>query len=669
MFESILYLILIYLYLSFLGAGPYLLLAPTWLRRIHYLPFVVPVLGSSVLSVLAMYVIRFRFHVAALIPITLIAASLLLLTGLLLHRRDVCRIWSELRKMRPRIGQGTITLLMAILVVVALLWPAVRDGSPTVPFRVGPDQMGNVVLAQFFLAGGTINNPNEIDRFRKDIWIPKEAINGMRWSFPAALATYDGLTGSPHTYRVAFPAIALHLMLLGGLVYCLLFYRFGLSPLASLLGGAAVTFNCNMLNAICEGFWAQVFIMPMSVVMLMVLLYLRDTEITKPRSDVWRSVFLLSLLTLPLATAWAEGTQIFLYFWLIMMILDLVFKRKVSKTNLVVVLAAIITLLLAAPVLPMLKRHYINVLHFYLRVSGFPQPQWALPSEILGLSNIYHNFMSWFRPDFSPKLGHRSAGSLVFNLIASGLIVVAFVRHIFVSRSLDKPFWLTAPVFVLVILFTTQLSGRHNFMYMKSYVLFLPFLFTGFYGSPPFSRRFQALYKGAKYAISIGIIVVGLSYVHEYSISSTYVTNDMFELYTYSHRTDLSNVVFITRGPVGLPPKQRWQQFMLDLTICPLFAANILDQWVVLNPDYQEQRFNRHFKNHVYLLLRKSDLPSWPYTEQKTVQRIIWQNHTFVIMDTGRLFQDAFSNESSEPNLKIFWETVQPSPLNPRASL
>ena len=272
MLQSIYYLLFIYLYLSFLGAGLYLLLAPSWLRKPYYLPFAVPVLGSSLLSVLGMYVICLRLHIGALIPVSLTAAGVLLLSGLLAHRREISRTWSELRNIRPRIKHLLVAVPAIICVMLAVLWPAVREGAPTVPFRIGPDQMCNVIEAQFFLSGGTMNSPTEINRFRKDDWIPRLAIEGMRWSFPAALATYNRLLGSPHTYRVGYPAIALHLIFLGGLAYCLLYYRFGLSPPASLLGGAAVTLNCNMLNAICEGFWAQVFTMPMFVIMLLALL-------------------------------------------------------------------------------------------------------------------------------------------------------------------------------------------------------------------------------------------------------------------------------------------------------------------------------------------------------------------------------------------------------------
>jgi hypothetical protein len=289
------------------------------------------------------------------------------------------------------------------------------------------------------------------------------------------------------------------------------------------------------------------------------------------------------------------------------------------------------------------------------------QPQWAMPSEMLGMSNIYHNFMSWFRPEFASKLGHRSAGSLVFNVIASLLIVIAFVRHILTSRSLDKSFWLAAPAFVLAIFLWSyfHMKGEKNYLYMKSYTLFLPFLFTAFYAIPLSSpRRFQHLHKGVRYALSVAIIIVGLSYVHEYSATGTYVTNDMFELYAYSQETDLSNVVFLPKDKVAGESdvdhrRQAWQQRMLETEILPLFPVNMVDQSMP-----PEQNFNKHLQKRVYLILRKSDLPCWPCTAQRNAQRLVWQNHTFVIIDTGRVLRDAFPNGTSEPHLNVFWETI-----------
>jgi hypothetical protein len=344
--------------------------------------------------------------------------------------------------------------------------------------------------------------------------------------------------------------------------------------------------------------------------------------------------------------------------------LDLILFRRLTKSTPMVLASLGITLFCLIPAMPLLGRYYLKLLPYYLKIGGFWQPHWALPSEIVGFSDIYRNFLGWYGPDFVPKLISRTWTVFVFNLSLSIAIVGFFFTQIFRRKGIDRSFWLAAPVFVLLTFLTCFFEGHHNYPYMKSYTLFMPLLFCAFYdgfhhtgmtGSALLSR----LLSCSKYIVILMIVLVGLFHVQEYSRTSSVVNEDMYELQELFRKVDLSNKVFLPRDKLigATSPDQRhqiWQQWLLEMMILPLFPVSKIDEQRL-----QDQNFQPHLSKEVYLILKKQDLPCYPCTAQKNVGHIVWENGTFLIVATGKTLREGFSsNSGGKIDLKVFWSVI-----------
>lgn len=133
------------------GAGPFAVLVPTrWRNGWTALPLLLN-LGMGLIALVAVNVIAANGTIGLVAPVA-IAVSVALLAFKIIVKRSVA-LAAGLALLRDiRIAAPSAALMLAAALVA--LWPSLRLGGDQ-PYRVGVDQLGYAVSAQFLLDGGT----------------------------------------------------------------------------------------------------------------------------------------------------------------------------------------------------------------------------------------------------------------------------------------------------------------------------------------------------------------------------------------------------------------------------------------------------------------------------------------------------------------------------------
>lgn len=653
MLEFIYIIVTIYLFLSFTGVGIYILLTPNFLRNPVIFPFLMPVCGLLQLSIISAYIISFNLHIIYSSYISVFAGIVTISLSFKYKKDLILNGIESLKQLSIKYLLGSIFVVVALMIVLS---PTSEGNFLTTPYRIGIDQVGYTETAQFLFTGGTLKSStaelleqldtkdviaakqNNAKSLKFNTYVDSEfLLKALRWGYSAILANLTYITGQDNVLRVAFIGLIFDYALIFALTFYFLFYLFEYSYFISLVASLALLLNCNLLNVYYEGQSAQIFGMPILFMIQISYLWLRKEEEHLKFFESLRMIFKKEYIQLILFIAFLTAGSLCVYneiifsliiFMLITLFLDMVISRRVRGLS--TLLPGISIALGFFIVLPFSYK-WINFIIPHLKnvkIGGWWQPRWAFPSEILGVFNIYSETVI--------ILVGRTDLELLLNVIATGLILIFAIVYLTKGRDLDKPFWLSAPVFILLIFTKNRyIENIHNYQYMKAYTIFLPVIFAFVFTAITFSLKAESkflrnLIRLIRFVFIFLIMVNGISYINKYTKERGYVTRDMFDLADSKDKLNLNSYVLITH-------KLRMDEFMLT----PLIPMN----WVNLNFAGIFPNVKTHLDKTVAILINKKDVKRGDCIVESYPENIMFENPSFIIIDTKRLLRESYDEK------------------------
>lgn len=369
--------------------------------------------------------------------------------------------------------------LVAAGIALVVFLPGIRGGFSQ-PFRLGIDEVGYAVTADYLFRGGTR------DSLQKEI-VVQTAQPNLEHALNAnitALSFNDSIAAEflLKAHRIGYP------MLLAGVAQAfaldpVLDYQFALLAIPWLaavlalywlfaevlrwprflakLAALALPLNCNLLNVLYEGQHAQIAVLPLLALYFGVLLLHRANS-----PDDWGLVPAAAVASLGIFALYSDAYIALGAAGVVLVFLDAGARDWGAVRRCVTFCVAV------AGGMAVLGPYFLNWIGFMVRHlsnvgsghGGWWQPYWAAPAEIAGYASM-----------FTGPLGHPLErgweNSAVQIILGIGILAVLFLVRGW--RGTAGRFW-CAPVLVTVfVLIQLRLKNFHNYGYFKTYTLLL----------------------------------------------------------------------------------------------------------------------------------------------------------------------------------------------------
>jgi len=291
-------------------------------------------------------------------------------------------------------------------------------------------------------------------------------LKAFRWGYVVLAAWVAERLDLDSVFRINFLFLAFAVAALFSVVVGFSEY-WGCSRPIALIVGFFVSLNCNLLNTVIQGQYAQVMTSATFLLFLWILLMILEGKQERgPRPQLFLAVIFASWMSIYNEMMFTSIVVLGLLGGLLILANR---GRGILSLAQNLVLSFSAGFLLSWPVavewVSFLGRHLKNV-----KVGGWPQPHWALPAEILGISNMYFQHFVTFEVD------RKFVQEFWVFLMSFILVPMAILLLIRMSK-LRRIFTLAAILFVLVVLVKTMfIEEIHSYQYMKAYTFFLPVL-------------------------------------------------------------------------------------------------------------------------------------------------------------------------------------------------
>ncbi len=594
--------------------------------------------------------------------------AFLLLSLILVSKRfaKVKLVWfGELDK--PEVyAIGFLYLLICLI--------ALRFGELTLPYRIGIDPVGYASCARFFFKGGTydsilakiLSNKSGLDLIQSyisnkselnyNLFVASDFIIGsVRWGLSSLFASLALLLGLDSPIPVVYPILALFMGQIFSQVYRFILEVIRVNRSIAIMGSYAVTLNPNILNLLHEGSWGQ-------LVAISALLFgfrysaaalapsaeevlSKNLERIKIKSyDAVLMTFIMSSLLPVYNEGWIVGGFVL---GLGILITSFVYRFSI-KVPIKTGMPFVYSLLFMSPfVYKWLK--VIGLRFTSLTIGGWPQPVWAMPSEILGLSDIYYKVRD--------MVGHQRAPlSFIYSIVLSSFLVGVLLWWLKVSKNKLKYLFVGVFIFIFTIYFKTQhLDKIHSYQYMKAYCFFVPILIIILIDSLSKAGEINVVYhKVLKYLLVVPIIL-GVNSSMGFIGKSLYITTD--ELNLTKAKVDFSEYALFYADQEGGIRLHTWAG-LIDYNY--IFRENVVFKTEDFNKKLAviiDKRYEKRF-----------DLFDKLANSAANKHSTVYYSGTIIIIDTGLKVSDIlpFQTEKERYNetRKILDKMLMASSLN-----
>lgn len=620
----------IYSWGFFAGVGLGYLFMPQFLRTTVSAVTVMPFLGIGLTTIVSILFVYFdRGLQEALIPTFLFSASVNIV-ALIQFKKKREGFYSNSNR-KELIPTAISFILFAIFLTLGH-----RENGMTTTFRVGVDAFGYSGLAHSLHIGQTRSQIGERlkektgevdlgkaikkvdDLLSFDQFISASFLIGaVRWGFSATSATLTFLADFKHTYETHFFILVFSMVALYGVCFGFLKNLLSFSNFYAALGAAAIALNCNLLNTTFEGQWGQTYCLPFFSVIFGCLFNLRNNRLVLSREEMRRNVLAIAFSIAIILPTFGEFILISIFIFGLIFVWDLLFQKTFDlKMHVPVVVGVILGLVF---ILPYSILWILNLPTRFgdVHIAGWPQPFWATPAEILGLTDMYvfseltqfqeRNFLQSFFPG-------------IFTALVVG-IVFALLRK---KKILDAPFWLGIVSFVFLILVKVKFLDKiHSYQYMKAYCATLPLLQMLFFISLTFvTLHFQKKFHLIKYlfvATQLTIILTGLFSINRYHRTSDFIPRSWFDLASYSKNFDFENTLVI---------QARENIINRDMGLSSIIPYN----WVARKGLWDVDQI----KNKRVVIFAEKNIPLYEDLIDRNKDHIIFSTTDFALIDTNQ---------------------------------
>jgi hypothetical protein len=545
-------------------------------------------------------------------------------------------------------SKNSLLILLAGIVVGAVLvlpsmWP-----YPGLPFRIGIDQYGYGITSQYLLDGarletiradlmqetGQDNLSDALVNNNGALNLNLQVSSGfllkvMRVGYPTMVAALCKFFDQPLVYPYLFLMLFWPTFCLVGVLWFFFHRIIGAGYYMALGYTLAVALNCNLLNNACEGQHPQWFTSPY-IGLFFILLYLQREN--SSAAEARNQMPLTAVLGAMVVVLYSDALLALAGVGVSIIIIDVLLRKwNCVAADVKFVLAAILGLILTGPFIfmwiPAIVAQAFKVATGW---PGFWQPHWANPAEIIGWIDIYT------KPGF--RLDPNIYPCHFLGIILSIPLVVINLHYLFGAKKREWAYWIS-PVLIVSGIFTLTyfIHPIHNYSYMKSYtILFFP-ICTMFYVAlekqlAPKQEGRSVLRKtwlGLAFAAIVASIATGVIYLVRYYATAEKLPAGIAELRQLDRKVDFQNVVVITPHRFDLRGSILYTSIGMFI---PFNWLNCQDINFYLVP---------HRDKQILILSMKSEIPPEKIAAVCRDPRIVFQNESFLLFDTGYKLGDS----------------------------
>lgn len=521
--------------------------------------WLVPFIGACVLVALSSLAFEYGRNVLAAPKY---AGILTILCWLIAFARNSRQSWlRDLATLRRVPKSWKELILTPVLLLAVILTPSFLAPGPQTPFHIGSDPIGNAIGAKYLMEGGqlaplrdTIMSATGESDFTNALQHASDLVNfttfvqadslllGRRWGVPFLAAEMTSLTSQNHVFNLLYLLTALLQLGLYFVSFWSLKTLWKVSNLAALSGAAAIVLNCNMLNLSLEGGYAQIFTTP--GFLLVWSLWFIEYRTRSLTTRVQTALLIALTMTYTLIT-YSEFFYVLSALLVGVAAIQVLQLRNVALWERLKIfgLGWVCTGVLAFSYLLYSLRD-LPLKAKYAKVGGYFQPQWAMPSEILGFLNIY-NLQK--EPLHAFEVHSRSGSLLKIAFILSVLLIMFFVARSRTAIIRSRLYWLLPVILTAAVWFKQYVVDKsNNYQYMKAYTYTLPILWIAFWHvlarwSEGNLRRLTAIF-----ALPLWVALVGLHYQASQQPWVTVTSPSLEQLQAFANTHGLADKVILT---------------------------------------------------------------------------------------------------------------------------
>ena len=398
--------------------------------------------------------------------------------------------------------------------------------------------------------------------------------------------------------------------------------------------------NSSILFFMAEGFYPQIISISILSVILGIFFLIRASVI---KSSV-RIFAFITLLFTGLLQTYSQAITIYLPIFLFISLLDFIRKDKEKlKIDFIFLFTILASLLIDLKIFIEIVGNQINSSSL---MSGYPQPNWLFPSEILGLGSIYANSKHYFSQAFSTQLVHRSFYYLFFSiLLSSGFIYLYF-------RYAKKHITLFVALFIFILAtfsvdYILSNSGKAQFAFAYNKIavhfsaLILMFIFLSLIDIS-YKKYFFSSNKSI-YLLSFLIILTGaLTLIDLKKFQTNFNLRALMDLnlkLTNCNCILLPNERGLRQGKmIG---QSRYVDRTLEGMIMEPIDVDVLDQWMPILVNSQNEG------KRIFLMVFKNNQVNSNLYDHLIFQHI-YENEEYLILDTKKQMKFLYGKKQDE---------------------
>lgn len=598
---------------------------------------IAPILGAAILIVEGALLATGQVSLSQvrMVGVITIALSIALSSGRLSLFRNIASFLGKISI--PQWG-GALGLGIVIIVMVLKLEPF-QNGL--LSFRLGID-LAAYASATSEILGFTPQNNLSIEILRTT----------HRWGLPSLSAIiYGFIPFSVNIYEVLF-AVVMGIYVAGAIAIASIFYLAiprdhklgkpeGSLALFTVLALLANSAQANYLN---EGFYPQIIGTALLGTALALFMLVRNVSNQgvgcldeKGGVSKGATVAIMSILFAATTVTYSEGMLLGALFLVGCFILDgIVWSRYRMGCCVLGAAAIVISILLVFPVSKSLGKFTRDNLGNAGNI-GYPQPNWMLPSELVGVGTIYADAEKYLDTAVSVRQVRRNKYNVFFGTIFSLFIIYFVIRSAKLFRDLNFAFTGILGVtcfFIVNLWFYFNGAMTPNYAYNKlSSILSVLFVSLSVSGAWWLGQRGLCGYSRLVRQTGLLTLLGGIL------LTWTLTLNDSRE---YSAKIDTESVRQLNTqlsdcGCALLPPergrrgdsmvgKLRYVDRTGDFILSSMLTPPVLDQW-----NRAAWNFNAGRDSRVYLLVNKDYLGN----HGAAFKNLVADSRSYVVIDSG----------------------------------
>jgi hypothetical protein len=526
-----------------------------------------PLVGSAIISITGVFYIEYALSIAYFkdLNLLLLTCSTLLTVHFICLEKKAVKIWLE--AVLKSLNNNTGIILISILAILILVCSFALKRGDFLVYHYISDTSAYFGSAEHLISGRTIKDPTDHAIFA---WVFSFFRYGLLSNTVYLTKIFGGLN-----IEIAFCVVVINYGF-GVLAALRIFHKilpfkngifYSFVPVISIL-------NPGVVYYLQEGFYPHIMTIGIFSLVISIFYLIRSEKLSISDSIKNNKLyyFLLIMFVINILTTYHEFYVMLILFALGLLVMDVVL-RNVCLIKIDLLFITIILVISPAIVLPFSASAVEFMIgHFgELKSSGYILPAWSMPSDIIGLTNIFVEVKKYYGGGMPVQEVGGGLSYILYYIIvrplASIFAIIVLLNLIIREKKIDRVFFAVQAIGI-VGLFVLGMALKHNFptnfnyMYSKMITVFMPSLsilfcaaLSQFLSEEKFWNKSKIILS-SNVKIALNFIVIALflfSFATYFTGKYKYNTNLDLKFVEFLKNNDnlKKNFVFVT-NPLGM---------------------------------------------------------------------------------------------------------------------